>query len=80
MTKHRCSLCGKSDGDKQVTNPALRALGWTPLRLKELKMVAGPEGFICGECVTVAAYAVAGSNPEWRDQLIATLTKLRERE
>jgi hypothetical protein len=43
-------------------------------------MVAGPEGFICGECVTLAAYAVAGSNPEWRDQLIATLTKLRERE
>ena len=80
MTEHRCSLCGKSDRDKQVTNPALRALGWTPLRLAELNMVAGPEGFICGECVALAAYAVAGSNPEWRDQLIATLTKLREAE
>ncbi len=41
-------------------------------------MVAGSEGFICGECVALAAEAVAGSNPEWRDRLIATLTKLRE--
>jgi ribosome-binding protein aMBF1 (putative translation factor) len=62
MTEHRCSLCGKSNRDKEVTN-----------------MAAGPEGFICGECAALAAEAVATSNPEWRDQLIATLTKLRRR-
>ena len=44
MTEHRCSVCGKSKRDKRVTNPALRALGWTPLRLGEFKMVAGPIG------------------------------------
>jgi ribosome-binding protein aMBF1 (putative translation factor) len=60
MTEHRCSLCGKSNKDQDVTN-----------------MVAGSEGFICGECTALAAEAVATSNPKWRDQLIATLTKLR---
>ncbi len=39
-----------------------------------------PDGFICGECVALAAEAVGTSNPEWRDRLIATLTKLREAE
>lgn len=80
MGEHRCSLCNKGNGDKQPTHPVLRALGWTPRHLAELNIVAGPMGFICGECVAVAAYAVAASNREWRDQLIATLTKLRERE
>ena len=42
-------------------------------------MAAGSEGFICGECAALAAEAVAMSNPELRDQLIATLTRLRRR-
>jgi ATP-dependent Clp protease ATP-binding subunit ClpX len=43
------------------------------------KVVAGPDVFICRDCVGLCIDVMADHDPEWREQKIETLTKLRDK-
>jgi len=58
--KFACSFCFESIPDDQ----------------SEPHTVAGPQVFICHECVA-RCVEIMGEDPEWREQQIEVLTRLR---
>ena len=45
---------------------------------EKAKIIAGPNVFICRDCVGVCLQVMAEGDPEWRDQKIEALSKLRD--
>ena len=43
------------------------------------KIVAGPNVFICRDCIGLCIEAVADKDPDWREQKIKALERLRNK-
>jgi ATP-dependent Clp protease ATP-binding subunit ClpX len=41
-----------------------------------LRLVAGPQAFICDECAMLAVQMISVQHPEWRERLMRTLALL----
>ena len=44
-----------------------------------LRLVAGPQAFICDECAMLAVQMISIQHPEWRERLMRTLALLPDR-
>jgi ATP-dependent protease Clp ATPase subunit len=44
-----------------------------------LRLVAGPQAFICDECAMLAVEMISIQHPDWRERLMRTLALLPDR-
>jgi ATP-dependent protease Clp ATPase subunit len=57
-----------------MTTPACSFCGKP--QSEALRLVAGPEVFICEECAMLAVQMISIQHPEWRERLMRTLALL----
>ena len=61
-------------GNGIMTTPACSFCGKP--QDEALRLVAGPQAFICDECAMRAVQMISVQHPEWRERLIRTLALL----
>lgn len=52
-----------------MTAPVLRCSFCGKQNSEVMKLIAGPQGIICDECVQVCVRILITEHPEWRDRL-----------
>ena len=60
-----------------MTTPACSFCGKP--QSEALRLVAGPQAFICDECAMLAVQMISIQHPEWRERLMRTLALLPDR-